>query len=67
MTAYVTIILFILFSKLQITCKDFKDDDDQGVDSAPLLYHSLLSYPSPLPKKLIGLIVEQVSHFDFLG
>jgi hypothetical protein len=35
--------------------------DDQRVDSAPLLYHSITGYPSPLPKKLIGLILEKVS------
>ncbi|XP_047080035.1 separase-like [Lolium rigidum] len=42
---------------VKITLKDF--GDDQCVDSAPLLYHSLMGYPSPLPKKLIGLILEQ--------
>ncbi|KAL6633464.1 hypothetical protein ACP70R_026135 [Stipagrostis hirtigluma subsp. patula] len=42
---------------VKITRKDF--EDDKNVDSAPLLYHSLLGYSSPLPKKLIGLIVEQ--------
>jgi separase len=45
--------------QIQITLKDF--GDDQCVDNAPLLYHSLMGYPSPLPKKLIGLILEQVS------
>lgn len=33
------------------------------MDSAPLLYHSLLGCPFSLPKKLIGLIVEQVPFF----
>ncbi|XP_062221862.1 separase [Phragmites australis] len=42
---------------VKITHKDFEGDQD--VDGAPLLYHSLLDYPSPLPKKLVGLIVEQ--------
>ncbi|CAM0943846.1 unnamed protein product [Alopecurus aequalis] len=41
----------------KITLKDF--EDDQRVDSAPLLYHSLMGQPSPLQKKLIGLILEQ--------
>ena len=31
------------------------------MDSAPLLYHSLMACSSPLPMKFIGLIVEQVS------
>ncbi|XP_044951659.1 separase [Hordeum vulgare subsp. vulgare] len=42
---------------VKITLKDFAND--QNVDSAPLLYHSLMGYPSPLPKKLIGSILEQ--------
>ncbi|XP_014756517.1 separase isoform X2 [Brachypodium distachyon] len=42
---------------VKIACKDFKDD--QRVDSARLLYHSLVGYPSPLPKKSVGLILEQ--------
>ncbi|KAL6912053.1 hypothetical protein ACP4OV_000858 [Aristida adscensionis] len=37
--------------------KDFESVQD--VSSSPLLYHSLLGCQSPLPKKLIGLIVEQ--------
>ncbi|XP_072151631.1 separase isoform X3 [Setaria viridis] len=44
---------------VKTTCKDF--ENNKGVDSAPLLYHSLLGCPSPLPKELIGLIVEQES------
>lgn len=48
-------VLIKLWVKIQI--KDV--EDDQRVDSAPLLYHSLMGYTSPLPKKLIGLILEQ--------
>uniref|UniRef100_K3Z105 separase n=1 Tax=Setaria italica TaxID=4555 RepID=K3Z105_SETIT len=44
---------------VKTTCKDF--ENNKGVDSAPLLYNSLLGCPSPLPKELIGLIVEQES------
>ncbi|KAG8072566.1 hypothetical protein GUJ93_ZPchr0006g41913 [Zizania palustris] len=42
---------------VKITNKDL--EDDQSVDSAPLLYHSLMCYSSPFPKKLVGLILEQ--------
>nr|XP_051189058.1 separase-like [Lolium perenne] len=42
---------------VKITLQDFKDG--QGVDSAPLLYHSLMGCSPPLPMKFIGLIVEQ--------
>uniref|UniRef100_A0ACD5YX29 Uncharacterized protein n=1 Tax=Avena sativa TaxID=4498 RepID=A0ACD5YX29_AVESA len=42
---------------VKITVKDF--EKEQHVDSAPLLYQSLVGYPSPLPKKSIGLILEQ--------
>ncbi|KAG2661846.1 separase-like isoform X2 [Panicum virgatum] len=42
---------------VKITHKDF--EGNQGVDRPPLLYHSLLDCSSPMPKKLIGLILEQ--------
>uniref|UniRef100_A0A0D9VLJ7 Separase n=1 Tax=Leersia perrieri TaxID=77586 RepID=A0A0D9VLJ7_9ORYZ len=42
---------------VKITCKDVKDDE--SVDSAPLLYHSLMGCSPPLPKKSVGLILEQ--------
>ncbi|XP_037451889.1 separase-like isoform X2 [Triticum dicoccoides] len=47
----------LIESWVKITLKDFAND--QNMDSAPLLYHSLMGYPSPLPKKLIGSILEQ--------
>ncbi|EEC74078.1 hypothetical protein OsI_09098 [Oryza sativa Indica Group] len=42
---------------VKITHKDAKDDE--SVDSAPLLYHSLMGCTPPLPTKLVGLILEQ--------
>uniref|UniRef100_J3LHH6 separase n=1 Tax=Oryza brachyantha TaxID=4533 RepID=J3LHH6_ORYBR len=42
---------------VKITRKDV--EDDESVDSAPLLYHPLIGYSPPLPKKLVGLILEQ--------
>lgn len=49
---------------LQITHKDAKDDE--SVDSAPLLYHSLMGCTPPLPTKLVGLILEQVPCYILL-
>ncbi|TVU28695.1 hypothetical protein EJB05_20225, partial [Eragrostis curvula] len=60
MSEYFNSSLILIKLWVKTTCKDFKDfKDDQGMHNVPLLYHSLLSYPSPLPKKLVGLIVEQ--------
>ncbi|KAJ1281207.1 hypothetical protein BS78_04G290200 [Paspalum vaginatum] len=42
---------------VKATLKSF--EGNQEADSAPLLYHSLLGYRSPLPKKSMGLVVEQ--------
>ncbi|KAK1697149.1 hypothetical protein QYE76_013846 [Lolium multiflorum] len=42
---------------VKITLQDFKSG--KHVDSAPLLYHSLMGCLPPLPMKFIGLIVEQ--------
>lgn len=57
-STYMLMQLLFLLLILQATCKDF--EANQVVDSAPLLYQYLLRCSSPLPKKLIGLIVEQV-------
>jgi separase len=57
MSEYFDSSLILIKLWVKITCKDF--EGNQGVDRPPLLYHSLLDCSSPIPRKLIGLILEQ--------
>ncbi|PVH67030.1 hypothetical protein PAHAL_1G413900 [Panicum hallii] len=57
MSEYFDSSLILIKLWVKITCKDF--EGNQGVDRPPLLYHSLLDCLSPIPRKLIGLILEQ--------
>nr|TKW23443.1 hypothetical protein SEVIR_4G292500v2 [Setaria viridis] len=67
MSEYLNSSLILIKLWVKITCKDFMDDQDvahvrsrkKDMARAPLLFDLLLAYPSPLPMKLLGLIVEQ--------